>query len=226
MKTVVLQSNYLPWRGYFSLIKEADMFCFYDEVQYTKNDWRNRNIIYTKNGESWITIPINKSAVKKKISEVIIGNDKWKNLHYKSIVQGYKKAPFFNQLEFLLDFVFIDNDWDKLSNLNQSCIKRISNYFELNTMFFNSKDYQLIEGKVPRLLNLLNQLKCKTYLSGPSGKNYLQDYTDTFKENNVDIEYIQYPNKPYKQLSESFINYVSIVDLIANVKKEEIINYL
>jgi len=226
LKTVVLQSNYLPWRGYFSLIKQADVFCFYDEVQYTKNDWRNRNKIYTKNGESWISIPIHKKAVKKKISEVHIDDHKWKNLHYKSISQGYKKAPHFKQLEFLLDFIFIDNDWNGLSNLNQSSIIKIADYLGLNTTFENSIEYELIEGKVPRLLNLLKQLNCKTYISGPTGKDYLVDHIDDFNSENIKIEYIQYPNKPYKQLKEPFANYISIVDLIANVQKEEIVNYL
>src|SRR3954469_16903743 len=98
MKVVVLQSNYVPWKGYFDLIHDADLFVFYDEVKYTKNDWRNRNKIFTTNGVQWLTIPISKDAVKQKISQVEIKDNGWQELHYKSLFFGYKSAPFFNQL--------------------------------------------------------------------------------------------------------------------------------
>src|SRR6185436_3137217 len=99
---VVLQSNYLPWRGYFDLIHDADLFIFYDEVQYTKNDWRNRNIIYTKNGKQWLTIPIAQDAVKRKISEVVIQDPAWQERHYKTLHLGYKSAAQYRQLEVLM----------------------------------------------------------------------------------------------------------------------------
>lgn len=226
MKVVVLQSNYLPWRGYFSLIKSADIFCFYDEVQYTKNDWRNRNKIYSKNGLFWITIPIDKNAVKKKISEVEISDSNWRNLHYKSIIQCYNKAPFFFQLEFLLDYFYIDNKWRNLSILNQDAIKHISGYLKLDTEIVNSKNYELIDGRVNKLLHLLKQLQCTKYISGPSGANYLSESIHLFEKENMELEYIEYPNSEYKQMSTPFQNYVSIIDLIANVEKCEIINFL
>src|SRR3954469_1788276 len=91
MKVVVLQSNYVPWKGYFDLIHDADLFIFYDEVQYTKNDWRNRNRIVTKNGPQWLTIPIPHEAVHQKISEVLLPKDgDWQKLHWKSLFFGYK----------------------------------------------------------------------------------------------------------------------------------------
>nr|MCU0390445.1 WbqC family protein [Thermoflexibacter sp.] len=102
MKVAVLQSNYLPWKGYFDIIGSVDAFIFYDEVQYTKNDWRNRNKLYGANGEFWLTIPIDKNAVKQKISEVKIGNSTWQSQHFKSIYLTYKRAPYFSQIEALL----------------------------------------------------------------------------------------------------------------------------
>src|SRR3954468_728178 len=102
MKVVILQSNYVPWKGYFDLIHDADLFVFYDEVKYTKNDWRNRNRIYSKNGLQWLTIPIPHSAVKQKISEVLLPEGDWPAQHYKSLSFGYGKAPFFGQLDELM----------------------------------------------------------------------------------------------------------------------------
>ena len=99
MRVVVLQSDYVPWKGYFDLIHDADVLVYYDEVQYTKNDWRNRNRIYPKNGLQWLSIPIAKAAVKLKISEVELPASDWQKAHYKSLYYGYKRAPCFDQLE-------------------------------------------------------------------------------------------------------------------------------
>src|SRR5213075_1126236 len=104
MKVVILQSNYIPWKGYFDLIHDADVFVFYDEVKYTKNDWRNRNKIYTKNGLQWLTIPIGNEAVKSKISEVGLTSSQWQSQHRKAIELGYANAKYFEQLEPVLDF--------------------------------------------------------------------------------------------------------------------------
>src|SRR3954471_21716869 len=99
MRVVVLQSNYLPWKGYFDLIQSADVFVFYDEVQYTKNDWRNRNRICSKNGLHWLTIPIRSDAVKKKISEVQLDDPRWQQDHFKILTQSYRAGRHFGQIE-------------------------------------------------------------------------------------------------------------------------------
>src|SRR4051812_8183445 len=113
MKVVILQSNYIPWKGYFDLINDADIFVFYDEVKYTKNDWRNRNKIYTKNGMQWLTIPIHKDAVKQKISEVEMPDNSWQELHHKSLEFGYKSAPYYKQLEPLLTELYLNQKHQK-----------------------------------------------------------------------------------------------------------------
>src|SRR6185436_12370323 len=99
VRAVVLQSNYLPWRGYFDLIQNADVFVFYDEVQYTKNDWRNRNRICSKNGVQWLTIPISRDAVKLKISEVHLPDARWQEDHFQTLRHSYKPARFYEQIE-------------------------------------------------------------------------------------------------------------------------------
>ena len=175
MKVAVIQSNYLPWKGYFDIINDADIFCFYDEVQYTKNDWRNRNRIYSKNGLSWLTIPIEKSAVKQKISEVKLSDVDWRKKHFNSLYLSYKKAPYFNQLEPFIVEWYEKNNSESLSEYNRDIIKSISKYIGIETAFVNSADYQLSNDKISRLLNLLKQLNCTEYFSGPSAKNYLQE---------------------------------------------------
>jgi hypothetical protein len=175
MKVVVLQSNYIPWKGYFDLINDADLFIFYDEVQYTKNDWRNRNQICTKNGLQWLTIQIYKDAVNGKISDVKL-SPQWQDLHFKSLYLGYKSAPQFKQLEELMYDYLIDKKWTSLKDLNHYLIKKISSNIGIKTNFEDSTNYLLEGNKVQRLLNLLVQVGATEYISGPSGKNYLNNF--------------------------------------------------
>ena len=158
MKAVILQSNYLPWKGYFDLIHDADVCIFYDEVKYTKNDWRNRNQIYGKNGLQWLTIPINKNAVKLKISEVKLNHTSWQQLHYKSIYFEYKNARHFYQLELMLQEFFVDREWALLSDLNQKLVERTCKMLCIKTQLANSRDFILEEDRIGRLISLLKQV--------------------------------------------------------------------
>ena len=117
MRVAILQSNYLPWKGYFYLIQCVDVFVFYDVVQYTKNDWRNRNKICGPNGVHWLTIPISKNAVKKKIEEVFLPSGCWKDSHIKSLRQAYSKAPFFGVIEDRVDQWYLGDNILRLSTL-------------------------------------------------------------------------------------------------------------
>ena len=137
MKVGVWQSNYLPWKGYFDYINDVDIFCFYDEVQYTKNDWRNRNRLLNNNGLFWLTIPIGTKYTKGKISEVEIENKLILNKHFKTIEQCYSKSPFKNEILNLLSPYYLENPPNTLSELNQSLLKTISHYIGIKTKFVN-----------------------------------------------------------------------------------------
>ena len=227
MKVVVLQSNYIPWKGYFDLIHDADTFVFYDEVQYTKNDWRNRNQIYTKNGLQWLTIPIHKDAVKLKISEVNIKDEAWQAQHFKSLLLGYKRAPCFSQIEPFLHEVYIENTWRNLSELNRHLTIEVSRMLSIQTKFEDSKTYDLTGDKVGKLLGLLKQLGATEYISGPSGRDYLAPHENLFNENGILINYKNYDGYPeYRQMSHPFVHGVSIIDMLANIPLNEIPRYI
>jgi hypothetical protein len=227
MKAVILQSNYIPWKGYFDLIHDADIFVYYDEVQYTKNDWRNRNRIYTRNGLQWLTIPVAANAVKKKISEVTLQDNRWQQLHHKSLSMGYAAAPFFHQLKPLIDETYLNRQWKKLVDINRYLIEYISSLIGLTTQFLDSKDFRPEGDRVHRLVNLLKQLNADTYISGPSAKSYLAGYEKLFDENNIHLTYKDYSGYPsYPQLSEPFENAVSILDMLANLEINQIKNYI
>ena len=226
-KLAILQSNYIPWKGYFDLINEVDIFVFYDTVKYTKNDWRNRNIIYTKNGKQWLSIPIEASAVNLQINEVEIKNESWQELHFKSLYFGYKKAPYFYQLEEFLNDYLVEKKWDKLSQLNQYLIVEISKKMGITTQFKKAEDFNLTGDRIERLVSLINQNDASIYISGPSAKDYLNGNENLFKEANIELLYKSYPAYPtYEQLSKPFENSVSILDLIANVSWNNIPEYI
>lgn len=227
MRAVVLQSNYLPWKGYFDLIQNADVFVYYDEVQYTKNDWRNRNRICSKNGVHWLTIPIGHDAVKGTISEARLESTAWQERHFKSLYHSYRPAPFFKQIEPLLFDVYKAREWETLSEVNRYCIESISRMLGLTTKFVNSRDFHLSGDRVGRLVSVLQQLGATEYLTGPSAKSYLAGNEALFEQAGVRLRFKSYVGYPqYRQLSKPFEHAVSVVDLLANVALGECRYYI
>ena len=227
MRVAILQSNYVPWKGYFDLIHDVDLFIFYDEIKYTKNDWRNRNKIYTKNGLQWLSIPIESHFVNHKISEVTFKNNAWQELHYKTLSFSYRSAPCYPQLANLIENYLVKEKWIHLKDLNHYLIKTISKNIGIKTEFRDSSEFDLQGDRIQRLLNLLIQAKATEYISGPSAIGYMEPYLTLFKENNIKVTFKSYPNyTPYKQLSEPFQQHVSILDMIAHLPFSEINSYI
>ena len=229
MKCVVLQTNYFPWRGYFDLIAKADVFVFYDEVKYTKNDWRNRNQILSEKGTHWITIPISSDSVHKKISEVTLDYDpNWRKSHQSLLQFCYGKSPMYKkQLRPLMDHILFEKKTNNLSELNKYIIQLITAEAGFDTKFLDSIDYNLQDGKVDRLVGLLKQVGATTYISGPAAKDYLNGQESCFLEANIELQYFDYPN--YKQYGfdrHGYIKYLSILDFLAFEEIGSLRNFL
>ena len=223
MKVAILQSNYLPWKGYFDLINNVDVFVIYDCAKYTKNDWRNRNIIYSKQGKQWLTIPISSSSVKLCIDTVRITDSRWQNIHAKTLITSYSRAPQFNQLRELIDDFLLYRKWDYLSELNIELIKWISQRIGITSKIRNAREFSLQQNRIDRLLGILKEIGAREYFSGPSAFAYLEGQESLFEEQGIKLRYKSYgPYLPYKQLKEPFESSVSIIDLIANLPWEEI----
>ena len=219
MRAVVLQSSYVPWKGYFDLIQSADVFVYYDEVQYTKNDWRNRNRICSKNGLQWLTIPISHAAVKQKISEVQLGEARWQEDHYKTLLHTYRPARCFAQIEPLLHDFYQARTWSHLSALNRHCTESIARLLGFTTRFFDSRDFNLEGDRVERLVSLLRQIGATEYLSGPSARDYLAGSEGLFAAAGIRLLFKSYAGYPeYPQLHTPFEHAVSILDVLANVE--------
>ena len=228
MKVGVWQSNYIPWKGYFDYINDVDVFCFYDEVQYTKNDWRNRNQLLNNKDLFWLTIPINKKFTKQKISEVTIDNPTILAKHFKSIEQCYAKSPYKDQILNLITPYYLDTPTNSLSNLNQNLIKSISQYVGIDTKFVNSKDYKLKNTRLDRLIDLNTQLNSTIYLSGLNAKNYISEYEESlFSNKGIKVKWKEYgPYLKYKRNNKLFNDHVSILDLLMNVPQDELLSHI
>ncbi len=212
----ILQSDYIPWKGYFDIINMVDLFVFYDDIQYTKNDWRNRNKIKTSDGTSWLTIPCGHSE-KRLICEVELNDKFWQKKHWASISQHYHKAKYFDYYKSFFEDFYLGKKWNNLSEMNQYLIKHISSEFLMSaTRFDDSRNFDLQQRKKEeRLLELLAQTDATHYLSGPTAKEYI--CPENFQKAGILLEWMDYSNYPeYCQLYPPFEHRVSIVDLIFN----------
>ena len=217
MRVAILQSNNIPWKGYFDLINDVDLFIFYDDVQYTHSDWRHRNRLMTKQGPQWLSIPAGHD-LKRLICEVEITDQKWKQKHRKTIEQNYRKAPFFKELEPLLDFLY-ENSITNLSEYNQRATKHISELLGISTQFTDSRLLSTDGGKTERLIGLLQKVGATTYISGPSAKSYIDE--PTFAEAGIELVYKEYPDYPaYPQCCSPFSPFVTVLDLLFNVGRK------
>jgi WbqC-like protein family len=218
-RVAILQSNYLPWKGYFDLIHDVDLFVFYDDVQYTKNDWRNRNKIKTPNGPMWLTVPTG-TALDRLVCDVRLNDAHWAQKHWKSLQQFYSAAPHFKRYQAFFEQVYLGTRWESLSELNQYLIKAISrDHLGIQTRFADSRAYPTPGRKLDRLMELLAQLDAKTYVSGPAAKSYIDAVR--FEQAGIELVYKSYEGYPqYEQRYPPFEHSVSIVDLLFNTGPE------
>jgi WbqC-like protein len=216
-KTIaVVQSNYIPWRGYFDLINSVDEFILYDDVQYTIRDWRNRNIIKTSSGPLWLTIPVQvKGKYFQKIKDTRISDPAWGRKHWASIMHSYSRAKYFAMQKELFEELYLQADDELLSHINYRFIVAICRILGIRTTISWSMDYDLIGDKTERLIHLCQQAGATAYLSGPSAKAYLDE--DLFRKEGIVVSYMDYSGyRQYTQLYPPFQPQVSIIDLIFN----------
>ncbi len=217
-KIAVLQSNYIPWKGNFDLINSVDEFVLYDDVQYTKNDWRNRNQIKTHNGLLWLTIPIKRVHKFQDIKDTLVANQDWCAKHFQSLHQFYAKAPYFDLYADELKKLYQECEKEThLSIINYRFLTLICKYLGIQTDITWSMDYHLEStNRVERLIEVCQKTGADHYLSGPAAK----DYNDPamWEENKIELEYFSYQGYPkYPQLFGPFRHNVTVLDLLFNV---------
>lgn len=217
-RIAILQSNYIPWKGYFDMIAAVDEFILYDDVQFTKNDWRNRNRIKTPQGVKWLTIPVGQ-VISRRIRDVELPKVNWQMKHWKALESNYRRAPHFNDVAAILEPFYTKCQYSHLSELNKKLIEVICLYLGITTKISNSWDYSLVDGKVERLVDLCTQAGASEYISGPAAKDYIEN--DVFVKSNIKIEWFSYQGYiEYPQLWGGFSHEVTILDLLFNCGKD------
>ncbi len=220
-KTVaVVQSNYIPWKGYFDLIRASDTFVLYDDVQYTRRDWRNRNRIKTATGVQWLTIPVEvKGRYTQKIREVRISDDRWRDDHWKAIRLAYGRAPHFKEFAGPVEHLYSTAESPWLSEINRHFIAGLCDLLGISRELRSSSEFSLSDGKTERLLNLCRSLDATRYLSGPAAKDYLD--VELFANAGIAVDWMQYDGYPtYPQLHGTFEHGVTILDLLFNTGRD------
>lgn len=213
-KTVaVLQSNYIPWKGYFDIIHDVEEFIFHDDLQYTKGDWRNRNLIKTPKGAVWLSVPVGTDE-RRLICDVKIQDPSWQAKHWRLLEQHYGKSPHFARYGDLFRDIYVTRTWHNLSVMNQHVIQEISkNILAVSTRFIDSRAYQPQGAKQDRLLDLLKKAGATTYVSGPAAKNYIEP--QRFADAGITLVWKDYAGYPqYPQFHPPFVHGVSILDLV------------
>lgn len=219
-KIAIIQSNYIPWKGYFDLIAAVDEFILYDDMQYTRRDWRNRNLIKTPQGVKWLSVPVRvKGKYHQKIRETKIDDSDWSMAHWKSLESNYKHAPYFTEIAEWIKPLYLFRSFENLSKLNRTFIEAICSYLEITTKISNSWDYSLKKGKTERLADLCIQAKGTEYVSGPAAKDYIDE--KVFENMGIKLTWFDYLGYPeYPQLWGEFTHSVTILDLLFNCGKD------
>ena len=208
----IIQSNYIPWKGYFHIIRSVDDFVFLDDVQYTPRDWRNRNRIKTSDGPKWLSVPVHATRGMA-IREAKTAGHAWQQKHLTSLRHAYGRCPCFAQYEDFLVDVYERRQWEYLWELNHYVTGRVCELLGIATTLHTDAEFDAPQGKNERLLHILQQLGARRYVTGPAAAAYLDE--ELFRRHGIEVEYFSYPAYPeYPQLHGAFLHQVSVLDLL------------
>lgn len=219
-KVAILQSNYIPWKGYFDLIAAVDEFILFDDMQYTRRDWRNRNKIKTPQGLQWLTVPVvTKGRYHQRIRDTEIDGSDWATAHWSSIVQNYRKAAHFDDVAEWLEPLYQGPQPLMLSELNRTLLRAVVSYLGIDTSITNSWDYDVVAGQTERLTSLCLQAGGTEYVSGPAAKDYVDE--QVFEDARIKLTWFDYDGYPeYPQLWGDFQHGVTVLDLLFNCGRD------
>ena len=210
----VHQPQYLPWLGYFDKIRQADVFCYLDNVQYKKNDWQNRNRIKTSQGWQWITVPVSYQFPQKIYEVKINPTEKWPKKHLQALVTNYRKAPFYKQFIDVYEQIYSE-EWEYISDLNIYFIECVKQSLGLDQKpAIKSSQLKLREDPTDRLIDICKAVKADTYLSGQDGVKYMD--LERFKKSSIEVIFQDFKHPVYPQMFNGFTSHMSVVDLLFN----------
>ncbi len=217
MRGTILQPGYLPWLGFFNQMALSDVFVFYDDVQYDKRGWRNRNRIKGISGPIWLTVPvITKGCFEQELRHTQIDNSQnWARKHIEAIRFNYRKAPFFNDFFPEIDSI-LNTHYDNLTALDLALIDLHVRWLQIDTVKTMRSSDLSIEStdKTGRLVEICLKLGITDYISGPLCRNYLD--INQFHQAGLRVLLHEYDHPEYSQLHGEFVPYMATVDLMFN----------
>lgn len=217
-KIVILQSNYIPWKGYFDAMALVDEFVLYDDVQYTRRDWRNRNLIKTPTGLQWLTIPLQvKGHYRSKIRDMRVADRSWSKKHLHAIRHNYAKAGYYKDLFPFLEKIYeAAQGMEYITDINYLFLTTIKDYLGIATPLKYSHEYEYRSSdKNMRLIEICMAAGAKYYYTGPAAKAYID--VGLFQKYGIEVRWLDYSGYPeYPQLYPPFRHEVSIIDLLLN----------
>jgi hypothetical protein len=212
---VILQPSYLPWLGYFAQLHRSDVFVIYDDVQFDKNGWRNRNRIKTAQGAQWLSVPVCTTGQNRPTNRDIGIDNKqaWRKKHQESIRQNYARAPFFNEYFFTFEAIYA-REWHRLFDLNIACFETLCRMLGIRREIRLASELGVSGESTERLIGICQKLGADRFYEGAAGRAYIDDRL--FTEAGIAIEYQDYQHPIYPQLHGDFVPFLSVVDLLFN----------
>lgn len=220
-RIVVLQPSYLPWLGYFDQLYKSDVFVLYDDVQYDKHGWRNRNRIKTDKGPLWLTVPVltHGQGLPTNRDARIDTRQPWARKHLQALRVNYAKAPAFEEVFGALEPV-LGRPWTHLIDLNRAVLEMLCRLLGLTRLIRLSSELDVPGQKSERLIALCRALGAGRYLTGDAASHYLDE--TQFAAHDIRVEYHHYRHPVYAQLHGEFVPYLSVVDLLMNHGRESL----
>jgi hypothetical protein len=218
-KIIITQSNYIPWKGYFDGIHLVDEIILYDDMQYTRRDWRNRNQIKTPQGLQWLTIPVEvKGKFFQKINETRISEADWGHKHWLTLKHNYSKSPYWQIYAERLEQIY-HTEFELLSEVNHTFITQINTWLGIETPIRWSSEFSLAEDRNERLIEICKQTGATDYFSGPAAKAYMD--LEAFRSAGIAVHWFNYSGySEYPQLYGDFTHGVSVLDLLFQTGQE------
>jgi hypothetical protein len=217
-RVAIVQSCYIPWKGYFDLIDRVDEFVLLDDAQFTKRDWRNRNRLKTPNGAQWLTVPVHvKGRYLQRIDETLVSEADWAGRHWKTLHHAYASAPCFDEVRSTIEDAYLRvADEPRLSVVNRLLLEAVLQMLGVETALSWSTDYPGDGSKTERLLEICRAAGATEYLSGPSARFYLDE--EAFEAHGITVSWMDYEGFPeYDQLYPPFDHAVTVLDVLFNL---------
>lgn len=213
---VIHQPDFMPYLGFFDRLIKADIYVVLDNVQHVRGNhgWTSRDKIKTEQGEKWISIEIQKAPRDTLISDVMISeDDRWKKRHLNLIQENYHRSEYFDEIMPYINELYTPS-YKRMIDFNIASIDMLLNLFDIHIDMVFASDLHPVGRSNELLVDILNKIGIKRYLSGNGAKDYYNPIP--YKKAGIEVIWQDFRHPVYSQQYEGFIPYLSSIDLLLN----------